>query len=104
MNHERHTMTSLRFWPFTFFTLRRLTIGGYLLPFVFFSCGSPNTPLDADTRQRIDSAATEQIRIARSRLDSQCTFTRYHGMHKLVDSIKQVRMREIEEQLKTVPR
>jgi len=68
------------------------------------SCGSPNTPLDAETRQFIDSAATEQIRIAQQSLDSNCTFSRYHGMQKLVDSIKQVRLREIEEQLKTVPR
>jgi hypothetical protein len=68
------------------------------------SCGSPNTPLDAETRQFIDSAATEQIRVAQHHIDSNCTYIRYHGMQHLVDSIKQVRLREIEEQLKTVPR
>lgn len=74
------------------------------MPFAFCSCGSPNTPLDADTRQRIDSSATEQIRLAQFELDSHCVRIRYDGMHKLVDSIKQVRLREIEEQLKAVPR
>lgn len=71
---------------------------------LFASCGSPSTPLDAETRQFIDSAATEQIRIAQHHIDSNCTYIRYQGMQKLVDSIKQVRLREIEEQLKTVPR
>ena len=75
-----------------------------LLPLAFCSCGSPNTPLDADTRQRIDSAATEQIRLATFELDTHCTRIRYSEMLKLVDSIKQVRIKEIEEQLKAVPK
>ena len=87
-------MTSLRFLPFTFCASL----------FAFCSCGSPNTPLDADTRQRIDSTATDQIRLATFELDTHCTRIRYAGMKRLVDSIKQVRVREIEEQLKVVPK
>ena len=94
MNYERHTMTSLRYLPFAI----------CFLPLAFCSCGSPNTPLDADTRQRIDSAATEQIRQATFELDTHCTRIRYSEMIRLVDSIKQVRIKEIEEQLKAVPK
>ena len=90
--------------PFALFTRRRLAVGRCLLPLAFCACGSPSTPLDADTRQRIDSAATEQIRLATFGLDSHCTYIRYSSMQRLVDSIKQVRLREIEEQLKAVPK
>ncbi len=99
-------------YTFRFLHSRHALLSGFrfaqlalcLLPLAFCSCGSPNTPLDADTRQHIDSAATEQIRLATFELDTHCTHIRYAGMQKLVDSIKQVRVREIEEQLKAVPR
>lgn len=68
------------------------------------ACGSPATPLDADTRYRIDSAATEQIRQVDYELDTLCVYLRYHDMERLVDSFRQVRKRQIEEQLKNVPR
>ena len=68
------------------------------------ACGSPNTPLDADTRYRIDSTATEQIRQLNYELDTLCVYLRYHDMDRLVDSFKQVRKRQIEEQLRNVPR
>lgn len=68
------------------------------------SCGNPNTPLDADTRHLIDSTSASQIRIVRKEQDSLCESQRQTVLPKLVDSIKQKRMREIQEQLKTVPR
>ncbi len=93
---------------FTFYILRfygsLFLFALCLLPLAFCSCGSPNTPLDADTRQRIDSAATEQIRLVTFELDTHCTRIRYGEMIRLVDSIKQVRIKEIEEQLKAVPK
>ncbi len=75
-----------------------------LLLIALCACGSPNTPLDADSRQRIDSAATEQIRLATIEIDTMCTRLRYTMKAKLVDSIRQVRLREIQEQLRTVPK
>jgi len=73
----------------------------YLL---FTSCGSPNTPLDAETRRVIDSISTYQINLARTELDTLCQRQRMTEMPRLVDSIRQIRLREIEEKLKTVPR
>ena len=78
----------------------RLTV--YCL--LFAACGSPNTPLDADTRRVIDSISTYQINLARTELDTLCQRQRVAEMPRLVDSIKQIRLREIEEKLKTVPR
>jgi hypothetical protein len=79
-----------------------------LLIFLFFlllySCGSPEKPLDAGTRRAIDSISVAQIRKARLEIDSLCKRDRQTLMPRLVDSIRQVRMREIERQLKTVPR
>ncbi len=68
------------------------------------ACGNPNTPLDAGTRQRIDSTAAAQIRLAREELDSLCKLQQKTVLPQLVDSIKKKRLREIQEQLKTVPK
>jgi hypothetical protein len=68
------------------------------------ACGSPNTPLDADTRLRIDSIANAQIAKAQLEYDSLCKAAKITQLPHLVDSIKKIRVREIEEQLKTVPR
>jgi hypothetical protein len=75
----------------------------YLLP-LMAACGSPDTPLDADTRKRIDSIATEHIRLARNEMDSLCQQSRSGKLPGLVDSIRQIRLQEIEQQLKTIPR
>ena len=68
------------------------------------ACGSQNTPLDADTRIRIDSTANAQIAKAQVEHDSLCKIAQITILPHLVDSIKKIRMREIEEQLKTVPK
>ena len=68
------------------------------------ACSSPNTPLDAETRRAIDSISAYQINLARTELDTLCKQLRISETPRLVDSIKQIRLREIEKQLKTVPR
>lgn len=68
------------------------------------ACGNPNTPLDAGTRNRIDSTAAAQIRIASVELDSLCKLQHETVLPQLVDSIKQKRLSEIREQLKSVPK
>lgn len=68
------------------------------------ACGSPNTPLDADTRIRIDSIANAEIAKAQVKYDSLCKAAKTTQLPHLVDSIKKIRLREIEEQLKTVPK
>lgn len=78
-----------------------------LLLFVYllcFACGNPNTPLDAGTRQAIDSIAAAETRKARVEIDSLCNLDRSTVLPRLVDSIRQKRLREIQEQLKTVPK
>jgi hypothetical protein len=71
---------------------------------LFAGCGGSDTPLDADTRLRIDSTASAQIRLARMELDSLCLMQRTTVLPRLVDSIKQKRLLEIERQLRTVPK
>jgi GNAT superfamily N-acetyltransferase len=68
--------------------------------FAFGSCEGQEKPLDADTRQIIDSISTDQIRIARQELDSLCQLSKTTTLPRLIDSIKAVRKREIEEKLK----
>lgn len=74
-----------------------------LLP-LLTACGNPDTPIDADSRQAIDSISSSQISLARMELDSLCQQRRATELPRLVDSIKQVRLREIQEQMKTVPK
>ncbi|MCC7467227.1 MAG: hypothetical protein IT261_13195 [Saprospiraceae bacterium] len=71
---------------------------------IFISCGNANTPLDADTRSRIDSISNARIAIAQKEYDSLCKSAQTTILPQLVDSLKQERLREIQEQLKTVPR
>ncbi|MDX1911140.1 MAG: hypothetical protein SFV22_06635 [Saprospiraceae bacterium] len=81
-----------------------LVFFGLLLLSGATSCGSPNTPLDADTRLRIDSISNAEIGRANLLHDSLCQLARTTVLPQLVDSIKKVREREIQEQLKTIPR
>lgn len=70
----------------------------------FLSCGLQNAPIDADTRLRIDSTSNAQIAQAQLYYDSLCKSAQLTLLPHLVDSIKQVRLREIEAQLKTIPK
>ncbi|MBL7797702.1 MAG: hypothetical protein JNJ90_14500 [Saprospiraceae bacterium] len=71
---------------------------------VFAACDSANAPLDAGTRQQIDSTVAAQVRLTRIELDSLCVVQRSTELPRLVDSIKQKRLQEIERQLRTVPK
>jgi hypothetical protein len=83
-----------------FFSSGLLLAALFLLP----ACGNaPETPLDAVTRLRIDSITAAQIRDLRVVLDSQCQAERTAQLPVLMDSIRKVRLREIEEKLRTVP-
>lgn len=68
------------------------------------ACGTGTTPLDSDTRLRIDSIANAQIARAQVQHDSLCEAAYRTELPLLVDSIKKIRLREIQEQLKTVPK
>ena len=74
------------------------------VPFVFQGCGSGNAPMDAETRITIDSIVTAQNAMVRKEIDSLCVVYEKNMLPHLIDSIKKVRLREIEEQLKTVPK
>ena len=69
-----------------------------------FGCGSAEKPLDADTRQTIDSLVAVRTREIRTEMDTLCAHKRFSEVPRLVDSIKQIRKREIEQALKTVPK
>lgn len=70
----------------------------------WWACGGTETPIDANTRQTIDSLSTAAIRQLRMEMDSQCHLAQTTQIPHLVDSIKQVRLREIEAQLRTIPK
>ncbi len=74
------------------------------LALLFCACGATETPLDADTRKAIDSISTVRIRIVRASLDSLCRQNRVTVLPHMIDSLRQVRVSEIERQLKTVPK
>ncbi|MFN0214719.1 MAG: hypothetical protein ACKVT2_10725 [Saprospiraceae bacterium] len=74
------------------------------MAFCVAACGSPNTPLDADTRIRIDSIANVLIAKTQLEHDSLCKAAQFTHLPHLVDSIKKIRLHEIEEQLKTIPK
>ena len=79
----------------------------FLFAFCFLAapaCNGPDTPLDADTRRQIDSLSNAGIRQARQEIDSLCKVWEQTELPGLVDSFQQVRRREIEEQMKTVPK
>jgi hypothetical protein len=93
------TIAQFRFHP---------VIGNCLIATVMalclLACGSQDTPLDADTRTRIDSIANAQIAKAQIEHDSLCRAAKITQLPLLIDSIKKIRLLEIEEQLKTVPK
>jgi hypothetical protein len=75
-----------------------------LLLGISIACGDANVPLDAVERKVVDSLAADGISVQRRRLDSLYRELRKNDMNRLVDSIKQQRLKEIAEQLKNVPK
>lgn len=74
------------------------------LALLLTACGTTERPLDADTREAIDSIYVEQVRMAREELDSLCKLERQNNLTRLVDSIKRHRLEEMAEKLRTVPK
>jgi hypothetical protein len=74
----------------------------FLLLLCCYACDSANTPLDATTRERIDSLYIVGSNAARDEVDSICKKERELRFNALVDSIRNERLREIEAQLKSV--
>lgn len=64
------------------------------------ACEVANKPMDADTRQAIDSIVGAKMGATQLELDSLCTVQRNTRLPHLIDSIKQQRLMEIEQQLK----
>ncbi|MFN0015147.1 MAG: hypothetical protein ACKVU2_11425 [Saprospiraceae bacterium] len=85
-------------------TLRTRAAAAACVLSMLAGCGGAGTPLDAGTRDRIDSMATAQIRLAQLELDSLCVVQRAGELPRMVDSIKGKRLQEIERQLRTVPK
>ena len=76
----------------------------YGLLIVWLSACNGKVPLDAPTRNAIDSTATAHIAKARVEIDSMCAVTEQNKMPFWIDSIKKIRLQEIEEKLKTIPK
>jgi len=67
------------------------------------SCGDLSKPIDAETRRIIDSISTSTIQQARLEVDSVFKNAVITKMPQAIDSIRQIRLKEIEEQLKSIP-
>ncbi|MEZ4926250.1 MAG: hypothetical protein R3A50_08240 [Saprospiraceae bacterium] len=85
------------------YKLELFSIALLFLYLVLGSCNN-NAPLDASIRIAIDSISNAKISKARLEIDSLCTLSEKRDLPKLVDSIKRHREREIEQQLKTIPK
>ncbi|MCB9308284.1 MAG: hypothetical protein H6565_16940 [Lewinellaceae bacterium] len=68
------------------------------------SCSGTEAPLDAETRQTIDSLSGVGMRNVKAELDSMCVLERKRSLPHLVDSFRILRTKEIERQLKTIPK
>jgi hypothetical protein len=71
-----------------------------LLLVLFAGACKYDAPLDADTRRAIDSLATEQIKVSKQELDSTCLLAHQNRLPLIVDSLKQARKKQIEDNLK----
>lgn len=83
---------------------RCLLPAAYCLLPLLPACGSQSKPLDADTRQAIDSISNVQTNLVRNQMDTLCQQRRLTELPRMADSIKRHRLEEIQEQLKTVPK
>ncbi len=71
---------------------------------LFTSCGDNSVPLDAEARRTVDSLASAEIGIERRTIDSLCKEQHTHVLPLLIDSIKKVRLEQIQKQLSTIPK
>ena len=68
------------------------------------ACGNANVPLDAEARRMVDSLSAAHIGLERRDIDSICKQQQTTLLPHLIDSIKQMRLQQIQEQLKTIPK
>ena len=68
------------------------------------SCINTNRPLDADERHRVDSLSAAAIGVARRDLDSLCKVQHATLLPHLTDSIKKVRLQQIPQQIRQIPK
>jgi hypothetical protein len=68
------------------------------------SCDASSAPLDADSRLRIDTTVVAINRKTQLEIDTACKRARNTELPRLIDSIKQVRKKEIESQLRSIPK
>jgi hypothetical protein len=68
------------------------------------SCDATSAPLDADSRLRIDTTVVAINRKTQLEIDNTCKLAHNTELPRLIDSIKQVRKREIEAQLRSIPK
>ncbi|MBU6341169.1 MAG: hypothetical protein KGS48_06705 [Bacteroidetes bacterium] len=76
------------------------------LPVLFFlsACAGSEPPLDADARLRIDTTVLAINRKVQAEIDSNCKRALQTELPRLVDSIMQLRRREIDAQLRSIPK
>lgn len=89
----------------TYLIFRPLALNALAIMFIsgfFAACEGSSAPMDAETRQAIDSIATAQISTLRVQLDTQCAQRHRTELPLLIDSIRQKRLKEINEKLKGV--
>ncbi len=75
-----------------------------LLSCILAACTESNAPLDPKVRYQIDSLTFAQTQKAKVEIDSWCAQERAMRLPALIDSIRHQRLREIERQLKGLPR
>ncbi|MEY3243001.1 MAG: hypothetical protein RIR11_4440 [Bacteroidota bacterium] len=76
----------------------------FLIIILSASCGDNNVPLDADARRTVDSLASAEIGVERRTIDSLCKEQHTHVLPLLIDSIKKVRLEQIQKQLNSIPK
>lgn len=67
-------------------------------------CDQSKVPLDAESRRMVDSLSAAYIGNERRAIDSFCKAQNTTVLPQIIDSIKQVRKKQIEEQLKAIPK
>jgi hypothetical protein len=75
-----------------------------LAPWVFIHCENNNTPLDAESRQRIDSTVIVTNKATETEIDSLCKISLTTDLNRLADSMKSVRKKEIKSTLNNLPK
>ncbi len=68
------------------------------------ACDPADMPLDAHSRRRVDSLTNVGTLRVQKEMDSLCLVQKTTVLPLLIDSIKRQRMKEIQENLRTIPK